>query len=285
MLKLCEYNELKIARFKEFGALLAERSDDEKRVLLPRKEIPEGAEIGDTVRVFLYLDSKDRMIATTIEPLITMDKPRVLTVKDVTRIGIFLDWGLPKDLLLPFHEIAHSRDGAQEKLSAGDEVLVRLYIDKSGRPAASMKHLYDHLSTDSPYEKGDVVKGRIYEFGHDFGTFVAVDDIYSGMIPRHEDMSHHNIGDVVELKVTEVKPDGKLSLTSRKEAYLELDEDGSKIMEIIDSYAGVLPFTEKASPEVIMRETGLSKAAFKRAIGHLYKERRITLDGGKIRKS
>ena len=218
------------------------------------------------------------MIATTKEPLITLDQVKTLTVTDVTKIGLFLDWGLPKDLLLPFHEI----NGKPEK---GDEVLVRLYIDKSGRPAATMRHLYHYLRTDSPYKKGDMVEGRIYEFGHDFGTFVAVDDIFSGMIPRHEDTSHLQIGDVINLKVTDVKPDGKLALTTRKEAYQELDEDGAKLMEIIDSYAGVLPFTEKASPEVIKRETGLSKAAFKRAIGHLYKERKITLDGGKIRKA
>ncbi len=278
MFKLCEYQNLTIARFKEFGALLEENKDDEKRVLLPSKELPEDAEIGDTIKVFIYLDSKDRMIATTKEPRITLDQVKTLTVTDVTKIGLFLDWGLPKDLLLPFHEI----NGKPEK---GDEVLVRLYIDKSGRPAATMRHLYHYLRTDSPYKKGDMVEGRIYEFGHDFGTFVAVDDIFSGMIPRHEDTSHLQIGDVINLKVTDVKPDGKLALTTRKEAYQELDEDGAKLMEIIDSYAGVLPFTEKASPEVIKRETGLSKAAFKRAIGHLYKERKITLDGGKIRKA
>ena len=278
MFKLCEYQNLTIARFKEFGALLEENKDDEKRVLLPSKELPEDAEIGDTIKVFIYLDSKDRMIATTKEPRITLDQVKTLTVTDVTKIGLFLDWGLPKDLLLPFHEI----NGKPEK---GDEVLVRLYIDKSGRPAATMRHLYHYLRTDSPYKKGDMVEGRIYEFGHDFGTFVAVDDIFSGMIPRHEDTSHLQIGDVINLKVTDVKPDGKLALTTRKEAYQELDEEGAKLMEIIDSYAGVLPFTEKASPEVIKRETGLSKAAFKRAIGHLYKERKITLDGGKIRKA
>ncbi len=277
MFKLCEYQNLTIARFKEFGALLEENKDDDKRILLPSREVPEDAKAGDTLRVFVYLDSKDRMIATTKEPLITLDQVKTLKVTDVTKIGLFLDWGLPKDLLLPFHEI----NGKPEK---GDEVLVRLYIDKSGRPAATMRHLYHYLRTDSPYKKGDMVEGRVYEFGHDFGTFVAVDDIFSGMIPRHEDTSHLRIGGVINLKVTDVKPDGKLALTTRKEAYQELDEDGAKLMEIIESYAGVLPFTEKASPEVIKRETGLSKAAFKRAIGHLYKERKITLDGGKIRK-
>jgi hypothetical protein len=170
------------------------------------------------------------------------------------------------------------------KISAGDKVLVTLYIDKSGRLCASMKKLYDLLDTDSPYKKGDIVNGRVYEFGHDFGTFVAVDDHYSAMIPAHEDTSHLRVGDVIEAKVTGVKQDGKLDLTIREKAYIQMDEDAVKVMEIIDEYAGVLPFSDKASPEVIKRETGLSKNAFKRAVGHLYKERKIEIGEKSIRK-
>jgi hypothetical protein len=166
----------------------------------------------------------------------------------------------------------------------GDEILVTLYIDKSRRLCASMKGLYDLLDKDSPYEKDQTVSGRVYEFSDNFGTFVAVDDRYSARIPNTEDHSFLRIGDVIEAKVTGVKPDGKLDLTLREKAYIQMDADAQKLLEIIDSYAGVLPFTEKASPEVIKRETGLSKAAFKRAVGRLYKERKITLEDGKIRK-
>ena len=169
-------------------------------------------------------------------------------------------------------------------MQPGDEVLVTLYIDKSRRLCASMKKLYDLMRTDSPYKKGDTVNGRIYEFGHDFGTFVAVDDCYSAMIPAHEDCSHLQIGDVIEAKVTGVKPDGKLDITMREKAYLQMDADAGKVMEVIEEFAGVLPFTDKASPEVIMRETGLSKNAFKRAVGRLYKERRIEITERAIRK-
>ena len=123
------------------------------------------------------------------------------------------------------------------------------------------------------------------EFSDNFGTFVAVDDKYSARIPVSEDHSFLKVGDVIEAKITAVKPDGKLDLTLREKAYIQMDADAQKILELLDSYAGVLPFSEKASPEVIKRETGLSKAAFKRAIGRLYKERKITLDGGKIRKN
>ena len=137
--------------------------------------------------------------------------------------------------------------------------MVTLYIDKSSRLCASMKKLYDLLSTDSPYKEGDHVEGRVYEFSDNFGTFVAVDDKYSAMIPRHEDTSKLRIGDVIEAKVTKVKPDGKLDVSLRDKAYLQMDEDAAKVMQVIEEFAGVLPFGDKASPEVIKRETGLSK--------------------------
>ena len=169
-------------------------------------------------------------------------------------------------------------------MEAGDEVLVTLYIDKSSRLCATMRGLYDLLKKDSPYKKGDTVTGRVYEFSDNFGAFIAVDDRYSARIANHEDHSFLRVGDVIEAKVSDVKEDGKLDLTLREKAYIQMDADGARILELLDSYAGVLPFTEKASPEVIKRETGLSKNAFKRAIGHLYKERVIDLADGKIRK-
>ena len=261
----------------EFGVYLATERGSEEKVLLPKKQVPEGLSIGDEVRVFIYRDSKDRLIATVNEPRITLDEVKPLTVKEITKIGAFLDWGLEKDLFLPYKEMLG-------KLRAEEEILVRLYIDKSGRLCASMRHLYDRLKQNSPYTIGDEVSGRIYEFGHDFGTFVAVDDMYSAMIPAHEDVSNYHIGDVVSLRVTNVKEDGKLDVSLREKAYVQMDSDAEALMQLIEAYAGVLPFTEKATPEVIKRETGLSKAAFKRAIGHLYKERRIDLSDGKIRK-
>ena len=171
-----------------------------------------------------------------------------------------------------------------QKVEPEDEILVTLYIDKSNRLCASMKGIYDLLRKDSPYQKDDKVNGRVYEFSDNFGTFVAVDDQFSARIPNYEDHSFLRIGDVIEAKVVSVKPDGKLDLTLREKAYIQMDADAEKLLELLDSYAGVLPFSEKASPEVIKRETGLSKNAFKRAIGHLYKERLIDLTGGKIRK-
>ena len=275
-MRLGEYQELYYVKKVEFGIYLSDSMNGEERVLLPAKQVPSGISVGEKVRVFLYKDSKDRLIATTNEPKLTLGEYGVLKVKEIGKIGAFLDWGLEKDLFLPFKQMT-------QRVQAEDEILVMLYIDKSNRLCASMKGLYDLLSKESPYKKDDTITGRVYEFSDNFGTFVAVDDKYSARIPRHEDSSYLRIGDVIEAKVTAVKPDGKLDLTIREKAYVQMDADAEKILELLDSYAGVLPFSEKASPEVIKRETGLSKNAFKRAIGHLYKARKIDLADGKIR--
>lgn len=276
-MRLGEYQELVCIKRVDFGIYLAKKQGDEERVLLPIKQVEDDIKIGDRVRVFLYKDSKDRLIATTNTPKLVMGEYAPLTVKEVGKIGAFLDWGLEKDLFLPYKQMT-------KKVEAGDEILVSMYIDKSSRLCATMKGLYEMLSKDSPYKKGDMVSGRVYDFSDNFGTFVAVDDKFSAKIPRHEDTSYLRAGDVIEAKVTDVKEDGKLDLTLREKAYIQMDADSKKVLELLDSYAGVLPFSEKASPEVIKRETGLSKNAFKRAVGHLYKERKINLSDGKIRK-
>ena len=278
MIKLGEYQELYCVKRVDFGVYLAQEQADETRVLLPKKQVPPQLGIGDKLRVFLYKDSMDRLIATTAKPKLTLGGFAALTVKEVGKIGAFLDWGLEKDLLLPYKEMT-------AELREGDEILVTLYIDKSRRLCASMKGIYDLLDTASPYQKDDTVSGRVYEFSDNFGAFVAVDDRYSAKLPVYENSSLLRIGDVIEARVTDVKPDGKLDLTRREPAHLQMDADAQKVYAILESYSGVLPFAEKASPEVIKRETGLSKAAFKRAVGRLYKERKITLESGTIRQA
>lgn len=276
-MKLGEKQRLLVIKRVEFGIYLAEHEDDETRVLLPAKQVPENTRVGDELEVFLYKDSKDRLIATTNEPYLMLGQTAVLKVLEVGKIGAFLDWGLEKDLFLPFKEMT-------AKVQPEDEILVTLYIDKSRRLCATMKGIYDLLEKDSPYEKGMNVSGRVYEFSDNFGTFVAVDDKYSAMIPAFEDCSHLRIGDVIEARITNVKPDGKLDLTLREKAYLQMDADAQKVLGVIDEYAGVLPFNDKASPEVIKREIQMSKNAFKRAVGHLYKERKIEITEKSIRK-
>ena len=276
-MKLGEKQVLTVVKTVDFGVYLAESQDSESRVLLPAKQVPEGTKLHDKLEVFLYKDSKDRLIATTKEPLLTLGSFAVLKVAQVTKVGAFLDWGLEKDLLLPYKE-------QLRKVKEGEEVLVTLYIDKSNRLCATMEGLYHLLFTDSPYQKGDTVKGRVYEFSDNFGTFVAVDDKYSARIPDFEDHSHLKIGDIIEANVTKVKPDGKLDLTIRQKAYLQMNADAEEVLKVIDEFGGVLPFNDKASPEVIKREMHMSKNAFKRAVGHLYKERMIEFTEKGIRR-
>lgn len=277
MIRLGEKQELTVVKKVEFGVYLAEATGEEEKVLLPGKRVPEGIKEGDKVEVFIYKDSRDRIIATTVEPKLKMGEYAVLRVVSVQKIGAFLDWGLEKDLFLPYKE-------QSVKVREGDEILVRLYIDKSKRLCASMRGLYEMLSTDSPYQGGEAIQGRVYEFSNNFGAFIAVDDKYSALLPRHEDHSYLRIGEVVEAKIVEVKPDGKLTLTMRDKAYEQMEADAKQVLEILDQYAGVLPFTDKASPEIIMRETRMSKNAFKRAVGRLYREHKIEIVNHCIRK-
>ena len=260
---------LTVMRQVDFGVYLAMPECPEERVLLPRKQVPEGLQVGEELEVFLYKDSKDRLIATTTTPKLMLGGLALLTVKEVTKIGAFLDWGLEKDLFLPFRQ-------QTRKVHAGEECLVGLYTDKSERLCATM-NVYEYLHTDSPYQRGDQVTGRVYQISENFGAFVAVDDYYSGLIPKKEFFGQAQVGDLVSVRVTGVKPDGKLDLSMREKGYLQINEDAEAVMEVIEEYDGVLPFTDKASPEVIKRECSLSKNAFKRAVGHLLKEGRIEI--------
>lgn len=277
-MELGKVNRLTLVKLVDFGAYLAEEMEDQERVLLPAKQVPQGIGQGDSLDVFLYKDSSDRLIATMARPLAMVGQFAPMKVKELTKIGAFLDWGLEKDLLLPYRQMLG-------RVEAGDQILARVYVDKSQRLAASMKEIYPMLRSDSPYQAGDEVRARVYEFSRDFGTFVAVDDIYSAMIPRHEDARQLRIGDQISCRVTGVKRDGKLDVSIRGKSYETIGEDAEAILRLLESYAGVLPFTEKASSEVIRRETGLSKNAFKRAVGHLYKEGRVSIEDGKIRRT
>lgn len=246
---------LTVVKKVDFGVYLGTKDE---RVLLPKKEVPKGTEPGDPVEVFLYKDSSDRLIATTAVPKITLGELAVLMVKDTGRIGAFLDWGLPKDLLMPFKE-------QTAKVKKGDQVLVSLYVDKSERLCATMK-VYEKLRTDSPYKKDDEVEGIIYETSDNFGVFVAVDNCYSALIPKREAYGTLRVGDHVRARVVKVHEDGKLDLSVREKAFLQMDADAQMIMDKMKKNGGKLPFTDKADPELIKKELGLSKNAFKRAV-------------------
>ena len=278
MFQLGRKQELYIVKAVDFGVYLGEEINAgmDDRVLLPKKQVPANAQPGDKIEVFLYKDSKDRIIATTSMPTLMVGEVGKLTVSQVTKIGAFLDWGLEKDILLPYKE-------QTKKVFEGEEILVALYIDKSKRLAATM-NVYPYLSKNSEYQKDDMVTGTVYQTSEEFGVFVAVDNCYSALIPKKELFGEVRVGDAIKARVTSVKADGKLDLSIREKAYLQIEKDAEKILAIIDSFDGVLPFTDKANPEVIKRETQMSKNEFKRAVGNLLKNGKIEIKEACIRR-
>jgi len=266
----------------DFGLFLTdiEKKDDKNRdlgdeVLLPKNQVTEDMRVGSEIEVFLYKDSEDRMIATRLVPYIKIGEIKKLRVKEVNKIGAFLDWGLPKDLLLPFKEQIYD-------IKSGDEILVTVYIDLSDRLCATMD-LYSRLSLLPPYQRDDMVKGTVYQVHEQFGAYVAVDNKYSALVPKKELHRELKPGDEIEARVLEVKEDGKLDLSLRQKAYVQMDADSALILDKLKQAGGSLPYQDKSSAEEIKEEFNLSKAAFKRAIGRLYKERVIVIEKDGIR--
>ena len=278
MFNLGEKQTLVVTKKVDFGIYLAEEgTDGSERVLLPKKQVPKDVKLGDKLEVFLYKDSDDRLISTITEPKLMLHQVGRLTVTDVGKIGAFMDWGLEKDVLLPFHE-------QTRRVRKGEEVLCALYIDKSSRLCVTM-NVYEYLSTDSPYKKDDRVTGVVYEMSDNFGAFVAIDDKYSALIPKKELYGDIQIGDIVGARVISVREDGKLTLSIREKTLEQMDIDAKKILEEIDAYNGVLPFTDKASPDIIRDKISMSKNEFKRAVGRLLKEGKIEIFERGIRKT
>ncbi|WP_242829823.1 S1-like domain-containing RNA-binding protein [Butyrivibrio fibrisolvens] len=278
MFNLGEKQTLVVTKKVDFGIYLAEDgTDGSERVLLPKKQVPKDVKLGDKLEVFLYKDSDDRLISTITEPKLMLHQVGRLTVTDVGKIGAFMDWGLEKDVLLPFHE-------QTRRVRKGEEVLCALYIDKSSRLCVTM-NVYEYLSTNSPYKKDDRVTGVVYEMSDNFGAFVAIDDKYSALIPKKELYGDIQIGDIVGARVISVRDDGKLTLSIREKTLEQMDIDAKKILEEIDAYNGVLPFTDKASPDIIRDKMSMSKNEFKRAVGRLLKEGKIEIFERGIRKT
>lgn len=268
MLEIGKTQELVLDHFSEAGAYLRE-AEGQDTVLLPGRQLPAGAALGDRLSVFLYKDSEDRLIATTVRPALELGELAVLTVKQLSPIGAFLDWGLAKDLFLPFKE-------TQGELKPGQKVLVRLYVDRSERLAATMR-IEKGLSASSPYGRDDKVWGTVYALNPEMGAFVAVENRYFGLISRQELFETLRPGDRVEARVVKLRPDGKLNLSLRQKAYAQMDGDAATILAHLKETGGILGVGDKSDAELIKTELSMSKNAFKRAAGRLLKEGRIRI--------
>lgn len=275
-IELGKYQELIVTKETDFGVFLnTPTGEDSEKILLPKAQVPKGTQLKDVLNVFVYKDSEDRPIATTLEPDITLGGVARLYVNQVTPIGAFLEWGLTKDLFLPFKEQLY-------EVKEGDAVLVTLYIDKSERLCASM-HVYNALRNDSDYQKDDQVSGRVYEISENFGIFVAVDDLYSALIPQKEVFENYRINQPVHARVAQVMEDGRLTLSVKKKIPEQMNEDAAFIYSCLEQENGFLPYHDKSNPDAIKKRFHMSKNAFKRGIGHLMKEGKITISSDGIR--
>lgn len=274
MIEIGKFQTLAISNFTTFGAYLdAGTGVRHDNILLPIKQLPEGAKVGDELEVFIYRDSEERLIATTRKPLAQLGDLAYLKVNAKTKIGAFLDWGLERGLFLPFKEQKYP-------IQVGKAYLVKVYLDKSQRLSATTA-IYEYLTAETPYQKNDKVLGTVYSLNPDIGAFVAVDNKYMGLIPVNEYFTDLREGDQVEARVIRVREDGKLDLSPRELSHVQMEDDTTKILQGIKSNEGFLSLNDKSSPVEIQSRLHMSKAAFKRAVGKLLKENKIiqTEDG------
>ncbi|MCT4584698.1 MAG: S1-like domain-containing RNA-binding protein [Peptostreptococcaceae bacterium] len=276
MIELGKLQTLIVDRIVSSGYFLTdeERTDD---ILLPGKFVDEELELDDEIEVFVYKDSKGRPIATLKKPYVNVGEIGFLNVVDVTKFGAFLDWGIDKDVFMPFKE-------QRRRAEVGKRYLVGIYLDKSQRFCATMK-IYNFLKPDAPYEKDDMVKGTIYQKSEELGLLVAVDNKYHGLIPKNEVINGLKLGDEIEARVSDVREDGKIILAIRDKAHNMIDKDAQVILDKLMVSKGELKVNDKSSPEVIKNKFNISKKAFKRAIGSLYKKRMIEFTDNGIKLS
>ena len=274
MIKVGKRQKLIINNFSSVGAYLFAGTDDDKdNILLPNNEL-EGRDLkeGDEVEVLIYRDSEDRLIATfrKTEALVgTLAKLEV--VDDNPKLGAFLDWGLNKDLMLPNSQ-------KEAKVYVGKKYLVGLYEDSKGRVSATMK-IYKFLMPSNGINKGDVVNATVYRINDDIGVFVAVEDRYCGLIHKSECFENYSIGDELSLRVIRVREDKKLDLSPRKILSEQMESDAELVLAKMRLLREHFRFNDDSSSEDIKDYFGISKKAFKRAIGSLLKSGLIEKNG------
>ncbi len=270
MIELGKMQKLKVLRWTTVGVFVGIGDEDDMGgILMPNKYVAEGTEKGDEVEVFVYRDSEDRLIATSIKPPVQVGGIGYLKVLETGNLGAFLDWGLEKDLLLPHRE-------QQDRPQKGRSVLVALYIDKTDRICATT-YIEKYLEAQSPYKVDDRVDGLIYRISDTLGVLVAVENRYMGLIPKQEAIGSFHKGDTVNCRIASIKEDGKLILSLKEKAHLQMDADAVTLLAVLKKRNGFLDLHDDSDPELIRSTLKMSKRAFKRAVGRLLKEKQIEL--------
>lgn len=269
-----QFNLMRVDRKVDFGFYM---DDGAEGILLPKRFVPSGLQVDDTISVFVYHDSDNRLIATTQEPFAVVGDIAALKVVAITNQGAFLDWGLMKDLFVPVSQQLSS-------MRLGGKYLVKLYLDKqTGRVAATEK-IDNQISNDVlTVKEGEKVKLQVYRES-DIGYVVIVNQVHQGLVYKNEVFTHLHIGQMIEEGfVKKIREDNKLDIGIGKQGVEKLDDDQLKLIQLLKLHKGFLPYHDKSSPEDIYAFFGISKKAFKMNVGMLYKAKKITIEDGGIR--
>ncbi|MBQ7042291.1 MAG: GntR family transcriptional regulator [Muribaculaceae bacterium] len=274
MIKIGNFNTLKVLKIVDFGAYLDGGNNIE--ILLPSRYINIPLQIGDSINVFIYTDSEDRLIASTESPLIKVGEFAYLKVKQVTKFGAFVDWGLPKDLLVPFRE-------QKTRMKEGEEYFVYAYLDDTTKRIVASSKIEKFLGNKFPcYKSGDAVEVIVYS-KTDIGYKTVVDNLFQGMLYYNEIFQNINIGDKLNAFIKTIRSDGKIDLTLSDKAINRISILSDKIYNWIKAQGGETTICDKSSPEIIKDFFACSKKDFKKAIGLLYKEQRIEISDNWIK--
>ena len=275
MINIGEYNELLVLRKEDPGMFLvhpseAELGEEAKVVLLPNAYIPAGLTIGELIEVFIYLDSEDRIIATTLRPSVTVNQFALLEVKEVNAVGAFMEWGLAKDLLIPFRQQA-------EKMVEGNSYLVWVYLDETTKRLIGSSKINQFLSNDQlEVEEGQEVDLMVVNITN-LGYNLIVEGKHKGLVFHDAVFGVLNPGDQLKGYVKQIRPDNKLDIVLQQIGVSSFEPNGQKIMDHLQASGGISSLGDKSDPEEIYAALGMSKKSFKKALGILYKKRAVEI--------
>lgn len=273
-IKLGKYNQLEVVKEVDFGVYL--NGDEDGEILLPKRYVPEGTKPGDILNVFIYLDMEERLVATTLQPYVQVGEFACLQVAWVNQFGAFLDWGLMKDLFVPFRE-------QKMKMQKGKRYVVHVHLDEESYRIVASAKVEHYLSTENPeYQPGQEVNVMVWQ-RTDLGYKVIVENQFSGMLFHNEVFQPLEAGMHLSAFVKQVRPDDKIDLELQKAGARKVDDFSEVLFQYIKDNDGFTPLNDKTDAEVIYQTFGVSKKTFKKAVGDLYKKRLVVLEEGGIR--
>ena len=275
MIYIGRMNRMKVVKHVDFGVYLD--GQDEGEILLPRKDVPHDTQVGDRLHVFIYRDSDDRLIATTKRPLVQVGEAAYLKVKQQNNVGTFMDWGLPKDLLVPFNEQAWP-------MNEGRNVVIYCYLDENTNRIAGTTKFHRHLSEDgrNVFQEGYAVKGMVAA-QTELGYKIILNNTHIGLLYKNEVFKPMRFGHELKVFIKQIREDGRIDLSIAASNQDVRDELEEKIMAYLKAHDGISRITDKSPPNVIYDTFNASKANFKRALGRLYKKRLVSLDKTQVR--